>query len=157
MRIKRLGGGRQWLDFVGGAQSLDAAIGAIYARPRVVVRALTWRWVGWVVGVGEVWLGLYFLGHPVGLIDAVMLEALGQAIRGAAFAIPGALGVQDGGFVLLGGLIGLDPHTGLALSLVKRVREVSLGLPGLVAWQWTEGRLLGRVRRRSCAAGMRHS
>lgn len=155
--VKRLGGGREWLDFVGGAQSLDAAIGAIYARPRVVGWALTWRWVGWLAGVGEVWLGLYFLGHPVGLVDAVMLEALGQAIRGAAFAIPGALGVQDGGFVLLAGLIGLDPHTGLALSLVKRVREVSLGLPGLVAWQWAEGRLLGRrVRRRSCTAGMRH-
>ncbi len=122
-----------------------------------MVRALAWRWVGWVAGIGEVWLGLYFLGHPVGLADAVMLEALGQAIRGAAFAIPGALGVQEGGFVLLAGLIGLDPQTGLALSLVKRVRELGLGLPGLVAWQWAESRWVGRVRRPAPDATVRHS
>lgn len=147
--VKRIGGGREWLDFVGGAQSLDAAIDALYARPWTVVCAFVWRWIGWVAGVGEVWLGLYFLGHPVGLADAVMLEALGQAIRGAAFFIPGALGVQEGGFMLLAGLIGLDAHTGLALSLVKRVRELALGVPGLVAWQWAEGRLVARARRRS--------
>ncbi|WP_353223501.1 lysylphosphatidylglycerol synthase domain-containing protein [Salinisphaera hydrothermalis] len=154
--VKRIGGGRAWLDFVGGAQSLDAAISAIYARPWTAVRALGWRWIGWVAGIGEVWLGLYFLGHPVGLADAVMLEALGQAIRGAAFAIPGALGVQEGGFVLLAGLIGLNPQIGLALSLIKRVRELGLGIPGLVAWQWAEGRLLERPRR-SPAATPRHS
>lgn len=155
--VRRLGGGREWLDFVGGARSLDAAIATIYARSWRVVRALAWRWVGWVAGIGEVWLGLYFLGHPVGLADAVMLEALGQAIRGAAFAIPGALGVQEGGFVLLAGLIGLDPQTGLALSLVKRVRELGLGLPGLVAWQWAESRWVGRVRRPAPDATVRHS
>lgn len=152
--VKRIGGGREWLDFVGGARALDAAIAAVYARPGCVLRALLWRLIGWLAGVGEVWLGLYFLGHPVGLADAVMLEALGQAIRGAAFAIPGALGVQEGGFVVLASLIGLGADTGLALSLVKRVRELALGIPGLVAWQWAEGRLVGRAR--SPAPSIRH-
>lgn len=154
--IKRIGGGREWLDFVGGARALDTAIAAIYEHPTVALRALVWRGLGWLAGIGEVWLGLYFLGHPVGLADAVMLEALGQAIRGAAFAIPGALGVQEGGFVLLAGLIGLDAHAGLALSLVKRVRELALGIPGLLAWQWAEGRWVGR-RREASAAPVKHS
>jgi hypothetical protein len=61
-----------------------------------------------------------------------MLESVGQAIRGAAFAIPGALGVQEGGYLLLASLIGLPPNAGLALSLAKRTREILLGLPGLI-------------------------
>ncbi|RJS93963.1 lysylphosphatidylglycerol synthase domain-containing protein [Salinisphaera sp. Q1T1-3] len=146
--VHRVGGGRAGLDFVGGAKALDVAIAAIYARPGVVLRGLAWRLVGWFVGTGEVWLALYFLGHPVGVDDALMIEALGQAIRGAAFVIPGALGVQEGGFALLATLVGLDAETGVALSLVKRVRELSLGLPGLVAWQIAEGRIVsGRARR----------
>jgi hypothetical protein len=63
---------------------------------------------------------------------ALMLESLGQAIRGAAFAIPGALGVQEGGYLLLAPLAGLPPDAALALSLAKRARELLLGVPGLL-------------------------
>ena len=112
-----------------------------------MLRCLAWRLVGWFVGIGEVWLALYFLGQPVGLDEALMLEALGQAIRGAAFAIPGALGVQEGGFALLAPLVGLSMETGVAISLVKRVRELTLGVPGLMAWQVAESRIVsGRAR-----------
>ena len=38
--------------------------------------------------------------------DALLLESLGQAIRGAGFAIPGSLGVQEGGYLLLAPLVG---------------------------------------------------
>ena len=86
--------------------------------------------VGWLVGTGEVWLALQFLGHPVDWVDALLLESVGQAIRGAAFAIPGSLGVQEGGYLLLAPLVGLPPETALALSLAKRAREIALGLAG---------------------------
>src|SRR5262249_22059905 len=49
--------------------------------------------------------------------------------------VPGALGVQEGGYLALGRLLGFDPETSLALSLSKRARELLLGMPGLVAWQ----------------------
>ena len=45
--------------------------------------------VGWLVGTGEVYLILVLLGHPVSWLDGLLLESLGQAIRGAAFAVPG--------------------------------------------------------------------
>ena len=61
-----------------------------------------------------------------------MLESVGQAIRGAAFAIPGALGVQEGGYLLLASAVGLPSETGLALALAKRARELLLGVPGLL-------------------------
>src|SRR5262249_59380092 len=86
-------------------------------------------------GAGEIWLALRFLGHPVGLARAIVIESLAESVRTAAFTVPGALGVQEGGFLVLGRLFGLTPDVALALSLAKRVREVALGVPGLVAWQ----------------------
>jgi hypothetical protein len=68
----------------------------------------------------------------VSWVNALLLESLGQAIRGAAFAVPGALGVQEGGYLLLAPLVGLPPDMALALSLAKRAREIILGLPGLL-------------------------
>jgi uncharacterized membrane protein YbhN (UPF0104 family) len=87
------------------------------------------------VGAGEVWLALHFLGHPIGFERALLLESLGQAVRTAAFVVPGALGIQEGGYLVLGTVLGLTPETALALSLAKRVREIVLGVPGLVVWQ----------------------
>ncbi len=117
------------------AGELDAGVLALYGKRRAVIASASWHLASWLVGTGEVWLALYFLGHPVTLPSALLLESLGQAVRAAAFAVPGALGVQEGGFVVLGALVGLDPQTCLALSLCKRARELLLGLPGLVMWQ----------------------
>ncbi|MBY0277851.1 lysylphosphatidylglycerol synthase domain-containing protein, partial [Candidatus Binatia bacterium] len=94
-----------------------------------------WHLASWLAGAGEVWLALYFLGHPVDVGTALLLESLGQAVRAAAFAVPGALGVQEGGFVVLGAALGIGAETCLALSIAKRAREILLGVPGLVAWQ----------------------
>ena len=133
----------------GGAAGVDDALRAIYRDRRTLLAAGSWRLAGWLVGAGEVWLAMHFLGHPVGWVEALVLESLGQAVRAAAFAVPGALGVQEGGYLVLGALLGLPPATALALALAKRVRELLLGLPGLLFWQWCEGS--GWYRRRARA------
>ena len=91
-------------------------------------------------GVSETWLTMWALGHPLSLTDAFILESLSAGVRGAAFMVPGALGAQESGMVLFGALLGLPADLALAVSLTKRVRELALGLPGLAAWQWVEGR-----------------
>jgi hypothetical protein len=48
--------------------------------------------------------------------------------------------------MLAGRLIGVGDEVGLALALVKRVRDLLWGLPALLAWQLTEGRRLWRQR-----------
>jgi uncharacterized membrane protein YbhN (UPF0104 family) len=65
--------------------------------------------------------------------------------------VPGALGVLEGGIVVFGALFGLPADMALAISLSKRVRELALGLPGLMAWQWVEGQNL--LRRSKDEAG----
>jgi putative membrane protein len=130
---------------VGDAEALDAVVARLYRDRRALIASAAWHLASWVAGTGEVWLALRVLGHPADLWTATLLESLGQAVRAAAFAVPGALGVQEGGFLLLGAALGIAPETALALSLAKRVREIVLGLPGLVAWQVDGTR--GLVRR----------
>ena len=52
---------------------------------------------------------------------------------------PGALGVQEVVLVLVGGLVGLSVETAIVIAIVKRLRDVAIGVPGLLVWQWTEG------------------
>jgi len=121
---------------------LDLEIRALYARPLRLLLAGTWQLLGMVVGSFENWLILRLLGHPVGIADAIALEALTQAVRHAFFVVPAALGVQEGGLILLGAMIGLPADISVALSLIKRLREIGFGVPALVSWQWIELRRL---------------
>jgi putative membrane protein len=133
-------GRREWSALSAHADDADAAVAALYRQHRKLAASFLLSLVGWLVGTAEVWLALRFLGHPVGWVDALLLESAGQAIRGAAFAIPGALGAQEGGFLLLAPLVELSPDAALALSLAKRARELALGVPGIVYLHWSERR-----------------
>ncbi len=83
------------------------------------------------------------MGSPVTIQEALVLESLSTAFRSAAFAIPGGLGVQDGGILFIGVMIGLSPEKALALALAKRFREIVVGVPGLIWWFVVEGRQAG--------------
>jgi putative membrane protein len=130
--VRRFSGKRDWSQWVSRARSIDLAVEGTYRRNGAVLASFLLSSIGWIVGTGEVYLIAVFLGTAVSWRDALLLESLGQAIRGAGFAIPGALGVQEGGYLLLGPLAGLAPDAALALSLAKRARELLLGLPGLL-------------------------
>jgi putative membrane protein len=134
---------KNWLSgFAGRADAIDDAVVATYRRRLALSYSSLLRLIGWVTGVGEIWLAMWVFGKPLSLIDSFILESLSAGVRGAAFMVPGALGAQEGGLVLFGALLGVPADLALALSLAKRVRELALGLPGLAAWQWVEGRRL---------------
>ncbi len=122
------------------AAQLDAALKSMYQRRDRLVVAALWRCGFRLTAAAETWFALYFLGHPVTVGEAIILESMGQAIRSAAFLIPGGLGAQEGGIMLIGVALGIPSDIALASSLCKRVRELVLGLPGLIAWQIDEGR-----------------
>ena len=98
----------------------------------------------WILGAAEAWLGLWFLGHPLDIRDVLALEGLVYVLRSIAFFVPLGAGVQEGGYVLIGGMLGLAPDLALALSLLKRGRDLVLGVPALLVWQFVEGRELAR-------------
>jgi putative membrane protein len=125
---------REWAGIQARAAETDARVEALYRERRKLLVSGAWHLASWILGAGETWLALRFPG-AVGLVEALLLESLGQAVRSAAFAVPGGIGVQEGGYLVLGGAVGLAPETAIALSLARRVRELAVGLPALVAWQ----------------------
>ncbi len=146
--IARLSGKRDWSQLTSRAEAIDLAVEKMYGEGGRTLASFTLSLAGWLVGTGEVYLILKLIGAPVGWAGALLLESLGQAIRGAAFAVPGALGVQEGGYLLLAPFVGLQADTALALSLAKRAREILLGLPGLLYLYVSER---GWRRRVTCA------
>jgi putative membrane protein len=142
----RFAGRRDWSQWLNQAEAMDLAVQLTYGRKGSVAASFALNLVGWFVGTVEVYLITQLISHPVSWTDALLLESLGQAIRGAAFAIPGALGVQEGGYLLLAPLAGLPPDAALALSLAKRARELLLGLPGLLYLHFSERSGAGAVR-----------
>jgi putative membrane protein len=135
----------KWLaTFAASASAIDDAVVAAYRSGPVMLRANLLRMIGWAAGTGEIWLVMQGLGQPIGVVDAYILESLGSGVRAAAFMVPGALGALEGSYLLFGALFGLPADTALAISLSKRVRELALGLPGLLVWHWIEGHYLLR-------------
>jgi hypothetical protein len=94
----------------------------------------------------EVWIALRVGGAPLGFATVLVIESLVYAIRTVAFAIPNAVGVQEGAYILIGATFGLTPEMALAISLLKRARDLVIGLPALGTWQAVEG---GRLWRRN--------
>ena len=125
----------QWLSISNGATEIDTEVLRLYRERRLLLESGFWHILSWFLGVGEVWFGLRLLGHPVDFGTALLFESLGQAIKTGAFAVPGALGIQEGGYILVGGTLGIEPGICLALSIARRIRELLLGLPGLIFWQ----------------------
>ncbi|MER2520722.1 MAG: flippase-like domain-containing protein [Bdellovibrionales bacterium] len=130
----------RWKNFSGSAARLDRAVRLMYKRRARVLACFFWQFMSWVTGTFEVWLALYFLGHPLGLAECFMIESLIQASTSAAFMVPGALGVQEAGFLVFGRMLGLSPEIATALAVIRRCRDLLLYVPGLIAWQIQEGK-----------------
>ena len=126
---------------------LQSGLREIYTARARIAAASAIHLLGWSTGILEIWLALDRMGLPSSFSEALVLESLGQAVRSAAFAVPGALGIQEGGFILLGSLFGLSSTAAVSLSLVKRLPDLAIGLPGLAAWQIVELRNVKLLRR----------
>ena len=85
-----------------------------------------------------VWLGFRLIGARVELSSVIAIESLVYAIRSAAALVPNALGVQEGAYVILAPLFGIAPEVALAVSMLKRARDVAVGVPVLLMWQAAE-------------------
>ncbi len=127
------------------AASLDAVmarLAAIYRRPGGIALSFGLNLAAWLAsGIGA-WFALRLIGTRASPVSVVAIEALIFAVRSVAFVVPGALGVQEGAYLLLAPLFGLPPDCAVALSLLKRARDLAIGVPALVIWQASEGRKL---------------
>ena len=117
----------------GRAARVDDALRDFYHRqPRRLALSIGYHLVAWILGSLETWLILYFLGVPVSLATATVIEAFGTGIRFATFVVPSSLGAQEGGYVVTFLALGLQSADAVTFGLVRRLRELTWIGIGLV-------------------------
>jgi putative membrane protein len=132
-----------------GAEGTARLIEELHQRPARLALAVFLHLLAWSASAFGVWLALRVAGIGISPLAVVGLEALVLAARSAVFVAPMGMGVQEAGYAILGPMFGLPPEIAVALSLIKRARDLVIGAPVLVAWQILEGRriVVGRARR----------
>ena len=134
---ERFGVARERLDLLG--QELTA----LHRGSGRLAACFALHLLGWMMsGVGT-FIAYRALGAQIRFADALAIEALLSAISAATFLVPGGIGVQEASYAGLGALFGLPVDVSLAVSLLRRARDLSLGVPILLTWQGLE---LRRVR-----------
>jgi uncharacterized protein (TIRG00374 family) len=125
--------------------AFDRSVTASYATQRGAILLCTLiHLLGWVAGSLEVYLVLRWLDVHASFTDALAIDAFGTGVKFLAFAIPGALGVLEGGFMLVFAAFGLSSGLGLSFTLIRRLR--------MVAWSALGVLLLGFLRSATTAA-----
>jgi uncharacterized membrane protein YbhN (UPF0104 family) len=111
---------------------LDARLASFYRdHPGRCALAFTLFFLSWVLHGVEVYFMFQALGHPISWPLALCLDALAMLFTALGFFIPAAVGVQEGGNVLLSLGFRLGAALGAAFSVMRRLREafwLSLGL-----------------------------
>jgi glycosyltransferase 2 family protein len=118
-------------------RSLDQIILNFYTQHRTAFYASTVLYLlGWLSEALEVYMIIWYLGSPPNPLDAISIGALSVLIKGGTFFIPGSLGAQDGGNLLLLKAFGYSDVTGITFALLRRFRElvwIGIGLLCLAA------------------------
>ncbi len=121
------------------AGAVDDAVAAIHASPLRLSLSLVIHLGGWTASALGTWVAVRLIGIHTPFVSVLAIEALLSAIRSAGAVIPNALGIQEAGYAMLAPLFGLTAQVGLAVSLLRRARDITIGTPVLLAWQAVEG------------------
>jgi uncharacterized protein (TIRG00374 family) len=114
---------------------VDRVLASFYReQPVRLALSIACHFVAWLLGAVEAYLILWFLGTPVSLVTATVIEAFGTGIRFATFLIPGSLGALEGGYAVTFAALGLGSTAGVSFSLVRRLREAVWIAIGLAAF-----------------------
>ncbi len=117
-----LSGLERWLNL---ALDLEQRMIRIYRNhPTRLTIAIALAFLNWVLGAVEVYYALYFLGHPITLTEAWIIESAAQLLRAGAFFVPAGIGVQEGAFMLLCTAVTGSAELGIAVALIRRAREI---------------------------------
>jgi putative membrane protein len=131
------------------ADVLQGELSLIYGHAPRLALGFALHLIGWI-GTGIAgWIAYRSLDVPIDFDDALGIEALLSAMAAIAFLVPVNAGVQEAGYAGLGAIFGVPPELSLAVSLVRRGRDLAVGVPVLLIWQFFEVRRLrepGRPR-----------
>ena len=139
------------VSFGTSAAAFREAVHQLYRQRARVALSVALHLFGWCASGLWLWLVFRVLGHAVSPASAIAIQALLEGLRSATVFIPAAIGVQEAGYAALAPLFGLGPEVGLAASLLRRARDVVIGVPVLLLWQFVEARRIGKMTRKPSA------
>jgi putative membrane protein len=146
-RFGRRIAGRWFEDAQDRVDVVQAELGLIYGHGIRLAIGFFAHLLGWL-GTGVAgWIAYRALGVPIDFDDALAIEALLSAMAAIAFLVPVNAGVQEAGYAGLGAIFGVPPELSLGVSLVRRARDLAIGVPILLVWQLVEMRRLRDVQR----------
>jgi uncharacterized protein (TIRG00374 family) len=128
----------------------DAAITGFYRdRPGRFLASAGMYLTGWLLDSTEIYLVSRLLGQPVTIPQAVVLEAFVGVAKLMGMWVPGAMGVQEGGILLIGRTAGLPESLCIAYAVLRRAREVVFVAVGWILFyaSGAKGRFWARIDR----------
>ncbi|ABI62875.1 putative membrane spanning protein [Granulibacter bethesdensis] len=127
-----------------GIDCLEMELTQLSANLPALLRGIGWHFLAWMGSGVATWLTAHMLGVQLLFIDALAVEGMMHGLVAGAFMVPGLLGVQEAAYVALGSVFGVPPDIAIGISLVRRARDLLVGVPILLGWQMTEARALRR-------------
>ena len=146
-RIGRRIAGRWFEDASERVAGLQSELGLIYARTGRLALCIGVHLLGWIATAFGTWIAYRLLGADLDFRNTLVIEALLRAVVAVAFVVPSSAGVQEAGYAGFGALFGVPPDLSLGVSLVTRARDLAVGIPILLFWQWFELRRLRTIPR----------
>ena len=120
---------------------LEETLREFYTRRRFrLALSLAAHFAGWVLSAAELWVVLRLLGVEISPTTALVVEAFATGIRFMTFFVPAGVGTMEGGLMLVFVAFGLGAPLGLALALVRRVRELCWTAAGVIVLMAMGGR-----------------
>jgi uncharacterized protein (TIRG00374 family) len=144
-KIERLA--RHLETFLEHIHAVDDHFERFYRRQRLrFAAALALAFLNWLAGAAEIMVILWFLGAPVSLSEAWLIEAVAQLVRAGFFFVPASLGVTEAAMVLVTDALTGRPSLGFAVALIRRARELVWVVWGLwLGWLEAPGVLGARA------------
>jgi uncharacterized protein (TIRG00374 family) len=140
--VARLPIPKRWTDQIERlAPVVDEEIRAFHrTRPRDIALAAASHLPAFLVGVAQVWLLLGWLGLPRSFGTSLAIESFSMLLGFVMFAVPGAIGVQEGGMLLVFAVLGLPAAAGLATGIAFRLTSIVGAGAGLLTFAALKGR-----------------
>lgn len=133
----------EWRDTLAdNTENFQSYMESLWGNPARIGLGAGMHLLCWIGSALLTWLSIILLGAHCSFLNAVAIEGAVCGIMSAGFFVPGALGVQEAGYVALGHLFGIDADIAMSISLLRRGRDVVIGIPVLLLWQFYEFRQL---------------
>ena len=77
-----------------------------------------------IAALSEIYVVLWLMGFNIGIVGALIFEALTKLVNVVGLLNPGNVGTYEGGNVLIARMFGLGADTGMVVAVARRIRAI---------------------------------